>query len=220
MGSAKRLLEKEWEQGFHSTGKTACAECVGNEHLEHLVDRSSVGECSYCGAEVPVAEVDVVIAYEDGTDAPWDSEDKEYQIPTYLISDVLSREFSGDLFASDELEKDLAGALEGRMWIQKDWQILNRREGLNLSWREFCDAVKHRTRYLFFEPESTSGDEDPEYVGPAGMLSTLGSLIDEYGLTKTVRAGARFFRVRCDNIVHTSPNELGPPHLKKRLRVG
>jgi hypothetical protein len=220
MGFAKRLLEEEWERGFRSTGKFACSECLGNLHLLDLVDQSGDGDCSYCAAERPVADVDEVIKYlleaisfeyEDGTDAPWDSEEGKYFIETYLIRDIIEREFSGDLFNSPELEEDLADALDNRMWVQKDWQILNRREGLSLSWREFCEAVKHRTRYLFFEPEPVSDEHDPEYVGPAGMLSELQSLIRRYRLTKNIPAGSHLYRVRCGSVSYTSPKDLGPP---------
>lgn len=220
MGYAKRLLEKEWEQGFRSTGKTACAKCLGNPHLVNLVTPKRGDECSYCARESPVASVDEVIKYfleaisaeyEDGSNAPWDSEEGDYFIDTYLIRDILGRHFSGDLFSAQDLEEDLVGSLEGRMWVQKDWQILNRSQGLSLSWKEFCDAVKHRTRYLFFEPEKNSDDQDSEYVGPAGMLSELESLIQRYGLTKTVPAGSHLFRVRCGNVAYTSPRDLGPP---------
>ena len=220
MGYAKGLLEEEWEKGFNATGKSVCAECLGNLHLSHLVNHTSDESVRYCGDEGPVADVDEIIGfflqaisteYEDGTDAPWDSEEKEYFIKTYLIQDVLDREFSGDLFNSSDLEEDLVNALEGRMWVQRDWQILNRSEGLALSWREFCHAVKHRTRYLYFEPEPDSNDHDPEYVGPAGMLSELEGLIRRYRLTKKVPAGNRLFRVRCGTESYTSPKRSRPP---------
>jgi hypothetical protein len=219
MGYAKRLLEEEWEQGFRATGKSACANCLENSHLLHLIDDASDGECSYCCGEGAVAEVDDIIGYfleaisseyQDGTDAPWDSEEREYFIDTYTIHDILDREFSGDLFNSSELEDDLKEALESRMWVQRDWQILSRSQGLSLSWREFCNAVKHRTRYLYFEPEPDSQDRDPEYVGPIGMLEELDSLIRRYKLIKTVQAGTRLFRVRCGTVPYTTAKDLGP----------
>ncbi len=73
-----------------------------------------------------------------------------------------------------------------------------------LLWEEFCQQVKHQTRYLL----ASEGVRQP-----ARLLQTLGDLVNEFGLVREIPAGQDFTRVR----VQKSPippddfPELTPP---------
>ncbi|MGH7517770.1 MAG: glycosyltransferase [Gemmatimonadales bacterium] len=84
-----------------------------------------------------------------------------------------------------------------------------------LRWEQFCQQVKHQTRYLL----ATEGA-----YPPARLLQRLGDLVNEFRLVREIPAGQDFTRVR----VHESPippedfPELGPPpehHAKFASRV-
>jgi len=91
--------------------------------------------------------------------------------------------------------------------------MLSRDEGLSSGWREFCRAVKHETRYLFFKENEEVEEQDREFVEPGRMLAELGSLVGACGLFRRLEAGSEYWRVRWDKEgkKFETPSEMGPP---------
>ena len=224
MGFAKRLLEQEWEQGFRSTGDFVCDECIADQHLSVFV-RSHASEtaCSFCDRdekEAIAAPLDDVIKHMleciraeysdvDSECVPYDKEDERYIVPTKDTWDLLRDELD-EFPLNSKLADRLLDSISDRTWCHKNPQMLSREEGLGLGWREFCRAIKHDTRYLFFKSHES---DEPEYIDPSEMLSELGTLIHELSLITTLPAGTKFIRVRCTSKDEqfTTPADIGPP---------
>jgi HEPN superfamily RES-like protein/RES domain-containing protein len=225
MGLAKRLLEKELERGYQLTDDGVCCRC-----FEDNVIRSFIGanltecQCSFCGdsAEEPVAcPLDKVIEHmimcirdyysdAESESVPYDREEDRYIIPTRTVWELLQYELSTFPMHSKALTQRILNAIPDVPWCKKNPELLSRAEGLRLGWREFCHAIKHDTRYLFFR--RGDGDE-PEFVEPADMLQEIGALINNFDLVLDIPKGTQFFRARCTekNERFISPAEVGPP---------
>ena len=98
------------------------------------------------------------------------------------------------------------------IYCKQDWQILSPGEALKSTWDRFCEQVKHRTRFMFFDHEPERDDE-PYHVPLADMLNQLGDVIRDCDLVHDVSPSTRIFRVRAHKPGqgYTKPIELGPP---------
>jgi hypothetical protein len=229
MGVTKRLLEEEWERGYPLTGESVCSECFEDETIREFIgEHLSEHECSFCQSsrdDVPIAcRLDDVIEHmmtcirdlysdADAECVPYDSEDEKYIVETRDTWDLLNDELDTFPMGSKRLTDCLLDAIPDRQWCKKSPELLSREEGLRLGWREFCHAIKHDTRYLFFR--RGEGDE-PEYVEPADMLSEIGDLVRNFRLVVDLPTGTRFLRARCthEEIEFKTPAAVGPPPSK------
>jgi hypothetical protein len=207
-------------------GKTACAACFSEEDLFSYVEQNGeFGDCNYCERTgVTVLAMEEVVTFigerlrteystADEEGLPWDDEAQRYFPDSFDIDDVFDREFGGAPADDSELRQDLLDAFSDEIWCQKDAMALTRHEGLSSGWRNFCHMIEHDTRYLFFEREDRPEDGDREFVPPAEMLSELGELIQNFNLTRVLKPGSTFYRVRWDSkgTTYSSPADLGPP---------
>ena len=226
MGFTKRLLEEEWERGYRLTGDFVCSECFEDDTIgrfigEHLSSR----ECSFCqrpNAIAPMAcSLDDVIEHmttcirgqyadAEAECVLYDSEDGRYMVDTRDTWDLLCDELDTFPMSSTRLTDRLLDAIPDQQWCKKNPELLSREEGLRLGWREFCHAIKHDTRYLFFR--RSEGDE-PEYVEPADMLAEIGDLVRRFKLILDLPPGTRFVRARCtkEDVRFGTPADVGPP---------
>jgi hypothetical protein len=207
-------------------GKMVCTGCFSEGQLFSFVEENGeVGDCDYCGqTDLVVLEMEDVVAYvekrlrteystADEEGLPWDEEDQQYFPESFDIDEVFDREFGGAPTDDPELRQDLLDAFSDFIWCQKDALALTRHEGLCSGWRNFCNIIKHETRYLFFNKEERPEDGDHEFVPPAEMLSELGDLVRKFGLTRVLKAGTSLYRVRWNpkGTTYTSAADLGPP---------
>ena len=82
------------------------------------------------------------------------------------------------------------------------------------AWKHFSHAVKHETRYMFFDcSEGEVSYCSPDEIPPGKTLMRIGKSVQEAGLLATVPKGSRFFRARehKENIICTTACDLGPP---------
>jgi hypothetical protein len=207
-------------------GKTVCGACFSEEELSLYVEQNGkTGECHYCEqtGRTVLAMEDVVARLEDRLRTEystaddegliWDQEDQKYFPEAFDTFELFDREFGGAPANVDELQQDLIDAFSDFEWCQKDAAALTRHEGLSSGWQNFCDIIKHDTRYLFFRSEVRLDDGDRQFVPPAEMLSQLGKLVEAFGLTRTLKSGTILYRVRWDSAgrTYSSPTDLGPP---------
>ncbi len=226
MGITKRLLEEEWERGYRLTGDFVCSTCFQDDTIRRFIAKHLTGhQCSFCGTSRNgrriACRLDDIIEHMmkciyqhysdvDAECVPYDSEDGRYIVETCNTWDLLHDQLDTFPMDSEDLTHRLLHAIPDRLWCKKNPELLSREEGLRLGWREFCHAIKHDTRYLFFR--RGKGDE-PEYVEPADMLAEIGDLIRRFRLVVDLPAGTRFVRARCtkENLQFETPADVGPP---------
>ena len=212
-------------------GKQICRECVDEEDLrKYIAAADQEPGCSFCDEEdAPTCGFldfmdhvkECVTAEYDRADnwLPWDKEEDRWLLgpvwDTYdLIHDELAIGFSrkGD----EELVDAIVDCLEQTVWCERDPLGENPLETLRLGWREFCELIRHRTRFFLDRWASPPSEELPiprHRPTPAEMLYAIGSRIRLMELFRRVPADSTIFRARhCkrDQFLCT-PQDLGPP---------
>jgi hypothetical protein len=214
-----------------SDNQYVCAECFGNQGLKDFCSaHAEVLECDFCGAadEEPIAApIEEVIGhiesciyryFDDSANAglPYETREGGWQGKTYDTYDVLE-DLGLDLPQDDgDLFDGIANGIENTLWSDADPYALSPAEQLSLSWKQFCEVIKHKRRYFFLREEKTSEDEyypHDELFSPAKTLEMIFAFAEETEAFITIPAGSKFFRARYQAAgeAWTTAAKLGPP---------
>jgi RES domain-containing protein len=175
--------------------------------LKELVHNNAVERvCSYCarrGRKAIAASSDVILAaiasavfrfYADPTQAGVPYDGGFIVEPTYTADVLLSLPLAchADFFA------DVVDAFGDAAWVPAadgHWLADHEHVVLRDSWGKFVRAVKHETRFHFADapPDPNAG---PFELSPGQVLSTIGNVVVELGLVKTISAGVEVYRAR------------------------
>jgi len=206
-----------------------CARCIDDADLRAIIRANATShECSFCGrssASRPIAaEAEAVVQliadyigqeYEDAAEmVPYESAEGGYQADTKSTDDILRWEI-GLEEANAAAWQYIIDNLPDVPWVQKDFFSLHPYDKLRFGWSQFAEAVKHQTRYLFFEPRPhpRSKWQPEEGIRPEEMLDELGAILREARRVRTLKAGTVLYRVRIHG-ADESPStlaDLGPP---------
>jgi HEPN/RES N-terminal domain 1/RES domain len=226
VGLTKRLWEEEQERRYHTSEDAVCPECFWDEGLKGFIENHLQSDtCTLCGKSADdaiAAPADEVLEFflekmwdhfqvADGN-APWDNEEGRYFVKAWSLYDLVFDEFS-EIADYSTLEWLYDHLKDDGEYCERDWQILSPGDALKSAWGQFCSAIKHETRFLFFVDGKGEDDEEPFRVRPAEMLEALEQVIRECGLIKELTAGTRLFRVRDHEVgkAFTEVIDLGPP---------
>ncbi|MGW0665319.1 HEPN-associated N-terminal domain-containing protein [Streptodolium elevatio] len=209
MGAAKRQMELEFERGWSSRGEFVCAGCVSDSALKKMISDAARADeqCSFCG-EIPAAELDCLTeAFVGGLQTEYANADDEgisynsreggYHVaPTWETWELV--EDHSEVFANAGVLDAVRAALSDQTWAEISWQRERYNEQLTASWQNFCEQIRHRTRYVFWLRRD-SADEEEERWGdiPAGrILDQIGQHILDFGLVQELPAGSKLWRAR------------------------
>ena len=213
----------QYEQGWDFTDESVCAGCVNDDALEKTL-RESGGEnrcCDFCGSG-PAAPLDTLLGafvkglrneYEDAIDGVgWDGREGGYQWnPQWDTYDLIESVHDyWDIFSSEELLDAVCAAVHDITWVEKDFITRRRDDVLTEAWDRFCEAVKHRTRFVVWLLKPERCDLDPGEMVPAKILEHITKLFGPLDLVRTLSVGHRVWRARphSDPIENTA-SELG-----------
>lgn len=190
--------------------------------------------CDYCdrtSTDDPIAAPLVLLAelveevvlqeynHADDEGVPWDSGEGGYQLVTPMTSyELLGGETDLNPTADAEVLQDLAAALGGDAWVQRNFYELSPSERLRVSWDGFVDVIKHQRRYFFLAGDRSIVDDDRDRVLPLALLRTLGEVVEEEGLIRSFQ-DLRIYRGRAHRADQqpTSAAELGAPPSNRAL---
>lgn len=216
MGISDLAIQQE-EQGWNSSDKYVCDNCIEEEALKKVV-RDALDyqlTCHFCGGD-PAALLDVLLeAFFNGLRNEYRPVDEEaviydrreggYQWDEKWDTWVLIDNYSY-VFAHDDVLPAIKEVAHMLCWVRRDFVTRRRDVALNDSWQEFCEAVKHQTRYVFWRlpiDEDLGAGEIP----PARVLDEVGRLIKEHGLVRPFTTSEQIWRSqthRSPSISHTA----------------
>ena len=223
MGLTKRLWEEEEKRPYSipEGGRDVCVRCVTDSFLKAALQSASDESrlCSYCGLG-GAANISVLLngigeaIMADYTDPveelPYESREGGYQGDVYRGHEIL--EVLDPWTNCDDLYADVEEAFFDGVWCKQDYYGLDQYDAYRVGWENFAKAVKHRTRYLFFDDSTlTRYTDDP--VRPSRVLTTVGQLFRDYGLFTDIRKGTELVRVRVVDYDKnpSTADELGAP---------
>ena len=173
---------------FHGN-KNVCTKHFDDQYLqEYIKTKGQIGECSYCGNKTcPVLSMKDFMGYVesklynrlctvDEENLPLTStyyEDGEEEIPglsrvgCYVAPNCVER-YSGvyemmsayGLCTSDnELNEDISACFDEDIWIKKNIFEEDLDVELSYAWESFCEIVKYKRRYTYYNDEGFVGQE-------------------------------------------------------------
>lgn len=207
MGIVNSQMMEDEARGWSDPEKYVCDRCVEDEFLKDVIRGQVVAkQCDYCqrrskkdiAAPVaailePIAET-VLYYYNEPTQAgvPWEGgwifEPKD-------TADIL---YSLGLECEESLLSDIENAFINTAWVEAaggHWASSHDNQVLYDSWNSFVNVVKHEIRY-FFNLVDRSDVAGPQEFAPRHVLPAIAKVIRELVLTKLVRSGTRYYRVR------------------------
>jgi len=215
MGLAKTVMMQEDAQGWSSTDKNVCSDCVHDDALESAIhaDQDANETCDFCRG-MPAAPLGTLldvfvrgIHNEYGTAddecIPFDGREGGYQAPTLDTYDLIAEFY--DVLVGDGLVEAVQAVVHDIVWVRKDFARRHRDVVLSESWDRFCEAVQYETRYVLWLRKSED-DENAWYtdeVPPARILNEVGKLIEQLeGIIQPLPAGYMLWRAQ----THSTPN--------------
>lgn len=209
-----------------SRDRYVCENCFDDYAVEEFIRREAVElKCDYCETESETEAIaaplsDVAHFIREGIETewidpddypvPWDSEEGRYIVEVYDTYDLLLDLLS---ISSMELLSDLSGKLGDRNWCQRNPARLTEQEELYFTWEEFSEQLKHHTRYVFYRVEHERAEFDERSRTPYDILDTIGDLVLDQELLRTLPAGTTLVRARPhqEDEAYDTAKDLGPP---------
>lgn len=236
MGGYKNQQIIEWDQGWSSSDKHVCADCLNDKALASSVQGAAESlDCDYCGQHsnsvLIAAPVDVLLdAITEGLRTEYGHPDNEGVMYIsreggYMMSVTDTWELLDDLDVTNDrnLHADLSNAIEGP-WCQRNPYRSSPVQALSWGWAGFRNYTTHVSRYMFHlpSPDAEQQREDGE-IPPHEMLMTLAQTIKNGDLTRVLPEGTRWVRSRPHSSAEyfVTAKDLGspPPRAAKSNRM-
>lgn len=200
------------ERGWADSDARICAECVIDYALKEAVraqEAEDEGRCSSCERELSAPFDALTNAFVEGLNFLYDdalnsvsyvsSEGGFVGAKTWDTWDLLEDYY--DCFddnVSDKIIGELRACMDPKDWVDRDDPDYGPQVLLNRAWLQFCSAIKHDTRFVFWlEPSPERAEQQtPWDIAPGSALHHVGNMIDELGLFKVYEEGHAFFRAR------------------------
>lgn len=195
-------------------------EIAQRDYYEVVKFRPNATPSSYCGetaAEPIAAEMDEVLSfiseglhreYEDPIEqVGYDSGEGGWQMRVTSTHELFVDLGFGN--GPTGLFDDLVHAFTDCQWVQKDPHDDLPCDALRYSWEEFCEQVKHQTRFVFYKLKTRA--EWERTSEPYEILESLGHIVSELELITTLPAGSVVVRARQHSSAktYTTASELG-----------
>ena len=223
------LLIRQDEQGWDFSDKNVCDNCIEEEVLKAIVQDALDHQlnCHFCGSN-SAAHLDVLLeAFFNGLRNEYRTAGEEgvihdrreggYQCDEKWDTWELIDKYSYS-FANGDIVQAVQEVSHMVCWVRRDFITRRIDVALNDSWQEFCEAVKHETRYIFWRlpiDEDLGAGEIP----PAEVLDEVGRLINEHKLIRPFSTSCRIWRAQTHKsfyIEHTAAR-LGTVPKEKAL---
>ncbi len=206
-----------------------CAGCFDDPGIRSWIrDQGGRRGCEYCaGHDSPTTDVQELADYmreclerfysyaEDNL--PYESAEGGWQGPHWDTWNLLIEQlgFGFSRRGANQLMGDLFPAISENTWCEFDWLSLEFDDSLKLSWRNFCDVVKHQLRFFFHQIKD---DDDRDAISPGTLLGQIASLVDDLGIIKTLPVGKRLYRARLNLSGKINLEDFGPPPIERALQ--
>lgn len=206
MGQAKRAWMEEEERGWSAPDGHVCRKCVDDDYLKRVIARhQSSRTCDYCGRTgrrniaapvetlMPVVASAAFYSFNDPTQAgiPWD------EGPLYRGVSTEDMLMSLPFHCHEELFEEVAGAFRIDEWVRSaggHWSSSHDHEVFGDSWHSFVAAIKHQTRFHFYQ--AASDVAGPQELGPGMILEAIGRMVHRLSLVTTIGEGTALYRAR------------------------
>ena len=210
-----------------------CVECFADESIKAFVREHALwNQCDFCRerSSAPIAApIDAVTDFvREGLESCWktdadkdDFDDEGHALlPTYDTVGMLRLDWMAPWpeppIRNEAVVEEICQRLGLQTWYTRPFTPEIRYGRLRLDWGDFCERIKHKSRFFFSAP--LAGDFDagePRYLPTVDLLDDLADLVRVENLATILRAGKKVLRARQHDPLRKNDFEtasaLGPP---------
>lgn len=202
MGRTKqRMIELDAQNIYNVPDKNLCIKHIDDNAIKSYIRKNyRIGYCDYCGKELKVISLESLLEfmmlgisnfYEDAANfMSYDGRQGGYLGDTFN-ADELIQERIGLETDPFELTEDIVNSIEDIAWSEPDMYYDNERDELMYQWSFFKNLIKHKSRYLFQQNQSSKNAEKA-----FAILKEVGQITKNLKLIKKIEKGTIIYRCR------------------------
>ncbi|WBL24254.1 HEPN-associated N-terminal domain-containing protein [Zunongwangia sp. HGR-M22] len=202
MGGAKhRMMELEEQNLMSIPDKNVCVKHINDNAIKTFIKKNyKPGYCDYCEKDLKVVSLEELLEFmmrgisnffEDaGNYMSYNGREGGYLGQIYT-PDELIQERIGLETEPFRLTEDIVNSIEDIAWSEPDQYYDTERDELMYQWSYFKTLIKHKSRYLF-QQNNTSKDSKDAYK----ILKEVGRLSTKLNLIKKIDKGTFIYRCR------------------------
>jgi len=228
MGYHSDLMVQVNEREFSSINSSVCSGCIGDYAIsEFIQNNAEENYCDYCDrtANRPIAlKMEEVLEFINqgvrrewsnpaNAGLPYETREGGWQGEVISSYELFGAFSSIDLeIDNQDLLDDIISAFSDQEWSDAEPYRLSDEAIYYYSWEAFCEAVKHKTRYVFSQMDDES-EHDEETISVSKMLEALASIIRDSNLIYSIPKDTQIYRVRIHDYGKgfVTASELGSP---------
>jgi hypothetical protein len=199
--------------------KNLCIKHIDEKAIKSFIRKNYTdGYCDYCEKGVKVVSLEDLLEfmmigisnfYEDAANfMSYDGREGGYLGDTFDPSELIQEriELKTDPF---ELTEDIVSSIEDIAWAEPDMYHDTEQDELMYQWSFFKNLIKHKSRYLFQENQSSNKSKNAFII-----LKEVGQIIKSLNLIKKVEKGTIVYRCRqhhSSKVVNEKVKLVAPP---------
>ncbi|MBI6118346.1 HEPN-associated N-terminal domain-containing protein [Salegentibacter maritimus] len=200
-GAKKRMMEFEMQNLMSIPDKNVCVKHINDNAIKNFIRKNyELGYCDYCEKELKVVSLENLMEFmmlgisnffEDaGNFMGYNGREGGYQGTVYT-PDELIQERIGLETEPFELTEDIVNSIEDIAWSEPDQYYDTERDELMYQWSYFKDIIKHKSRYLFHQHNSSEESRNAYKI-----LKEVARLSNQMNLIKKIEKGSTIYRCR------------------------
>ncbi len=220
MGQAKQRMIEWDERNFSSIPyKNVCIKHINDNAIKRFILKNySDGYCDYCQKDVKVVSFDDLLEfmmlgisnfYEDAANfMSYNGREGGYLGETFDPNELIQERIGleTDPF---ELTEDIVNSIDDIAWSEPDMYYDTERDELMYQWSFFKNLIKHKSRYLFQQNESSKKSKNAFTI-----LKEVGQISKQLNLIKKIDKGTVVYRCRqhhSSKVVNEKERLVAPP---------
>ena len=220
MGQVKqRMIEMDARNLSSVPDKNLCIKHIDDNTIKRFIRKNyTSGYCDYCEKEVKVVSLEDLLEfmmlgisnfYEDAANfMSYNGREGGYLGETF-DPDELIQERIGLETDPFELTEDIVNSIEDIAWSEPDMYYDTERDELMYQWSFFKDLIKHKSRYLFQQNQSSNKSQNAFTI-----LKEVGQITKSLNLIKKIEKGTIIYRCRqhhSSKVVSEKEKLVAPP---------
>lgn len=213
------MIELEARNISNVPDKNLCIKHIDDNSIKAFIRKNyTSGYCDYCGKQLKVVSLDSLLEsmmlgisnfYEDAVNfMSYDGRKGGYLGDTFDSNDLIQERIGleTDPF---ELTEDIVNSIDDIAWSQPDMYHDTERDELMYQWSFFKNLIKHKSRYLFQQNESSNKSKNAFTI-----LKEVGKITKSLNLIKKIEKGTIIYRCRqhhSSEVVDKKERLVAPP---------
>ncbi|MBK8622623.1 MAG: RES domain-containing protein [Saprospiraceae bacterium] len=220
MGQVKqRMIEMNARNISSVPDKNLCIKHIDDTTIKRFIrENYTSGYCDYCKKEVKVVSLEDLLEfmmlgisnfYEDAANfMSYNGREGGYLGETFT-PDELIQERIGLETDPFELTEDIVNSIEDIAWSEPDMYNDTKRDELMYHWSFFKNLIKHKSRFLFQQNQSSNNSQNA-----FAILKEVGQITKSLNLIKKIEKGTIIYRCRqhhSNEVISEKKKLVSPP---------